>query len=68
MDDSTLKAIIENEKEWRTYMVGSIEDIRKSSIINSKAIIKLKTWNIVWRFIGGGFFTFLLYMLRSNIK
>jgi len=67
MDDETLREIVENDKEWRKYMVHSIEDIRKETGINSKDISSLKTWNIVWRILGFSLFSSLLYVVRGII-
>jgi len=67
MDETTLQAITENDREWRRYMVRTIEEIRHVGVENTNDIAKLKVWNLMWRFFGVTLFSFLLYLVRDKL-
>jgi len=67
MDEVTKNTIVENDREWRKYMINSLELIRAESARNAKEISTLKTWNKVWRFAGTTFVGIIIYYIKDRI-
>lgn len=56
MDKERIDAIIENEREWRAYLVENIETMKKE-------ISGIKAWNLVFRVFGGAMWGAVLSIL-----
>lgn len=52
MDNQTLEKLLENDREWRKYIVEKIEGVSKTQNMQSADIAAIKVWNLVFRTIG----------------
>ena len=53
MDERALEYLIENEKEWRKYLVKKIDAVEEEQSKQGKAIVKLKVKASIWGFLSG---------------
>lgn len=61
MDEQSVTSLIENEKEWRRYIVEQLEDMRTD-------VGLLKMWSLVFRLVGTGAFTFLWLWIEVKLN
>lgn len=64
MDEKTIEALIDNEKEWRRFIVNELEVI---TVIQER-ISKIEAWNLVFRIIGAVMFALLLAMIETGFS
>jgi hypothetical protein len=53
MNESTLEILLENEKEWRRYMIDEIKAIKREQSKQGKHLVALKIRASIWGFISG---------------
>lgn len=61
MEEHRLRELIENEKEWRRYIVEQMESMKTD-------VSGLKTWSLVFRLAGVGAFTFLWIWIEHKLN
>lgn len=65
MSPESLENLIENEREWRRYMIENIEGMKSE-------ISAIKAWNLVFRLVGGflvtGGFAIVIVILEKVIN
>lgn len=61
MDEKRVTDLIENEKEWRRFVVERVNEIEKS-LSNHMA------WNLVFRIVGGSAFTIAFGVLIAWVE
>lgn len=59
MDEGIQNALLENDREWRRYMIEKIEELHKEMMM-------LKAWSLVFRLAGTAAFTILLVLFETN--
>lgn len=47
-----INSLIENEKEWRRYVVKKLDTIVDKHHQHGREIERLKIWNTIWRSMG----------------
>lgn len=66
MDD--LESLLDNEREWRRYLIDQVAEIKGEFTQVSKEIAAIKVWNMVFRIVGGGFFGLMLVWFEYKLN
>ena len=53
MENEAIEKLIENEKEWRRYIVREMSAVKTEQVSQGKAIASLKVRASIWGFISG---------------
>lgn len=61
MNDDHFKMLLDNDKEWRSFMINKIESIHSE-------LTALKSWSLVFRLAGSAAFAILLIWLEIRIS
>jgi hypothetical protein len=60
MNDEHFKMLLDNDKEWRSFMINKIESIHVE-------LTALKSWSLVFRLAGSAAFAILLVWLEYRL-
>jgi len=58
------KLILNNEREWRQYLVKQLDCIEKKVVDNRIEITKLKTKAVIWGAVAGGIPVTILLLIQ----
>lgn len=61
MDEKQLESLLENEKEWRRYIVEQLENMRTD-------VHSLRAWSLVFRLAGTAAFTVLFIWIEAKLN
>ena len=67
MDDTQLDNLLENEREWRRYVIERIEKMSSENIEIGKQIAAIKVWSMVFRLSGSALFAVLCIWIESKL-
>jgi hypothetical protein len=68
MDDKDYDGLLDNEREWRRFLIRKVESIESEFTHTAREIAAIKVWNIVFRIIGASVFTIVLIWIESKLK
>ena len=66
MDEATINALIDNEKEWRRHIVMKMEESAKNEARVWAELHSMKGWNLVFRLAGTTVFAVILALLQRG--
>lgn len=61
MNDNNLEKLLDNEREWRRYLIERVEEHRKD-------LTHIKIWNTVFRIAGGILLSLFYVWVDHKIK
>lgn len=67
MDDTQLDNLLENEREWRRYVIERIERMAEDNHEISNQIAGIKVWSMVFRISGSALFAVLCIWIESKL-
>lgn len=62
------ESLLDNEREWRRFIIKKMMKIEDEFSYISHEITRIKTWNTVYRLLGGGIFAILLIWIETRFK
>lgn len=66
-DDEHIEALINNEKDWRRYLVKKMDAMQQEHVGFHKDLSSIKVWNKIWRLVGGSILGLLMYFVRDRL-
>lgn len=67
MDDGQLDTLLENEREWRRYVIERVERMSSDTSELGRQIAAIKVWSLVFRIAGSAIFAVLCIWIQSKI-
>lgn len=68
LDSSERDHLLENDREWRRYLVEKIETLIIDHANTSDRLSRVEVWNHVFRIVGAGIFALLLVWVELRLK
>lgn len=68
MDDNQVERLIDNERDWRKFLVNEVREIRVEITRHGKEIEKLKVWTWIMRSATVGVLGAIVAYFQSKLK
>lgn len=67
MNDTRMQALIENEREWRKFLITQLESLNEKAQQQNRRLSHLEMWSLVFRLAGAAAVTFLWIWIEVNL-
>ncbi len=68
MNDDKLESLLENEREWRRFVITRIERMSDENVEIVQQIAAIKVWSIIFRVAGSALFAVLCIWMDSKLN
>lgn len=68
MNEDNIDSLLDNEREWRRYLMTQMGEIKNEFAHTANEIAAIKVWNLVFRLVGGAIFAILLLWIETKFN
>lgn len=68
MDDSQIEALIDNERDWRKYLVKKMDAMQREHMKFHQEIAAMRVWNRITRIGAGTILGLLIYWVKGKLS
>lgn len=68
MQKPDLDSLLDNEREWRRYLMNQMGQIQEEFKHTANEIAAIKVWNLIFRLVGGAAFAIILIWIETKIN